>query len=396
MGDPDTAAGLRASAAQLWRSGHAADAIARMRQAIDREDSAPGTAAFLQLAGYYFHDLQFQRAVAVLMEAAERYPDDRSILMHLGGTLARANRSGEARLYLERLAALGPLDEHGCDALAMVMADTGDREQARLYGSQALRLKDEATASRRGTIALRAGNPASNRKVIAFTLFGSNPRYLRGALLNVLEARRLLPGWTCRFYVDETVDSALIAVLGEEGAQIVAAGHADGDRRRLLARRFLVNDDPQVGYFLVRDCDSVLGEREVGAIAEWVASAIPFHAIRDWYTHTDLMLAGLWGGIAGVYPDMAKAIADYEARAPLTSNWDQHFLRDMVWPSIRDSILVHDRLFSGHGVRPLAAPAAATDEHIGQNEFNGGKTRQAAPFAAFAERVPALGFAVRR
>ena len=34
-----------------------------------------------------------------------------------------------------------------------------------------------------------------SRNVIAFSLWGSNPRYLRGALTNATVARYLYPGW---------------------------------------------------------------------------------------------------------------------------------------------------------------------------------------------------------
>ena len=73
------------------------------------------------------------------------------------------------------------------------------------------------------------------------------------------------------------------------------------------SRRFLVSDDPDVGYFLVRDCDSVVSAREAAAVAKWLGSGLPFHAMRDYYTHTDPLLAGMWGGIAGVFPDIKSA-----------------------------------------------------------------------------------------
>ncbi|WP_162888112.1 tetratricopeptide repeat protein [Sphingomonas mesophila] len=284
---------------------------------------------------------------------------------------------------------------HACDALSMVLAATGDRECAAYYGSLALRLKDEATAAQRGTIPLNRPTAERARKVISFTLFGSQPRYLRGALLNLLSARRQLPDWTCRFYVDPSVDQNFLTVVEIEGAELVHCNEAGADRRMFLARRFLVNDDPSVDRFLVRDCDSVIGEREVAAVAEWLASGAPFHAIRDWHTHTDLMLAGLWGGIAGVFPNMQAHITRFAQNNAASSNWDQLFLREMIWPNIRDSIVVHDRLHEGHAVRPIPGTAPTGDDHIGQNEFVGGLTRQAHLFAPFARRIPALGFRVQ-
>ena len=55
------------------------------------------------------------------------------------------------------------------------------------------------------------------RRIIAFSLWGSNPRYLRGALHNALLAPSIFPDWTCRFYVDSSVDQALVAALRSLG-----------------------------------------------------------------------------------------------------------------------------------------------------------------------------------
>ena len=54
--------------------------------------------------------------------------------------------------------------------------------------------------------------------------------------------------------------------MAEEGAELVHDPSGDTDIRHLLCRRFLVSDDPDVGCFMVRDCDSVIGEREASAV----------------------------------------------------------------------------------------------------------------------------------
>src|SRR4030095_8667136 len=111
------------------------------------------------------------------------------------------------------------------------------------------------------------------------------------------------------------------------GAEVVFDERSGDDSRLLLTRRFLVNDDPDVGHFIIRDCDSVVSQREADAVAEWLASGLPFHSMRDWYTHTDVLLAGLWGGIARVFPDMSDRIEAFLDENPVNTNWDQLFLR---------------------------------------------------------------------
>ena len=49
--------------------------------------------------------------------------------------------------------------------------------------------------------------------------------------------------------------------------------------------------------------------------------------MRDWWTHTDLVLAGMWGGVAGVLPDLRTMFNKYRSRHAETPHWDQWFLR---------------------------------------------------------------------
>jgi hypothetical protein len=67
----------------------------------------------------------------------------------------------------------------------------------------------------------------------------------------------------------------------------------------------------------VRDADSVLNLRERLAVDDWLASGRWFHIMRDWWSHTDLVLAGMWGGVAGVLPPCA---ADGELSAQYHGN----------------------------------------------------------------------------
>ncbi len=207
----------------------------------------------------------------------------------------------------------------------------------------------------------------------------------------MLAARTIYPGWTCRFYADDSVDPDLLEVLAEEGADVVMDKSGNDDVRWRLSRRFLVSDDPHVGYFMCRDADSAVNAREQAAVQEWIASALPFHALRDWYTHTDPILAGLWDGIAGVFPDMGGTLDRFLVTQPMNTNWDQFFLRDRVWPAIRDDCLVHDRCFGSHAARPFPTPAPPGREHVGQNEFASDQVAQATLLLPYKDRVPALG-----
>ena len=378
-------------AATLWTSGERDAATRLCLKALDA-NAEPDADSYIQPAYYLFQLDRFDVATAVLEQALKKFPDHPMILLSLGSSYCRQHKDRPAIPLIERFLALGFSDARAYDALAMSCSGIGDTVRARKFGTRSLDEKDIQSRDCQGTPPLRpAGDVASRRKIISFSLFGQHPRYLRGALQNVLAARQHYPDWTCRFVVDDSVDATFVSVLAEEGAEIVHDLSNDTDVRHRLTRRFLVSDDPEIGYFLVRDCDSVVNPREAAAVAEWLDSGQPFHAMRDFYTHTDLLLAGLWGGIAGVFPDMTGAIAGYKESTSFNSNWDQFFLRDRVWPAIRDHILVHDRLFESHRARPFPTATPDGDLHVGQNEYVTDKAAQAEALAAYAERIPALG-----
>ena len=228
--------------------------------------------------------------------------------------------------------------------------------------------------------------------MIAFSIWGSNPRYLRGALRNALLIPDLYPGWQARFHLDTTVPLEFKELLQSLGAE-VRLMHAGQTMRQKLCWRFQVANDPAVGRFLVRDCDSVVNQREVAAVQQWLASERWFHVMRDWWSHTDPILAGLWGGVAGVLPDLTALLSTYRPPAKETANVDQWFLRDLLWGSIRPLALVHDRCFRNEGSVPWPDPDPVGNRHVGQNEFGAQRPQQAAWLRAWIRRTPCLQLA---
>jgi len=106
------------------------------------------------------------------------------------------------------------------------------------------------------------------KKIISFSLYGNKPNFQVGAVVNVLEAKRLYPDWKCRFYTtDNDTICKQLEYLGAEIARMddhwMNQGYSYGS-----LWRFLAVDDVDVCIF--RDTDSVVNERELGAVNEWL------------------------------------------------------------------------------------------------------------------------------
>ncbi|MGJ7505102.1 tetratricopeptide repeat protein [Variovorax sp. ZT5P49] len=248
------------------------------------------------------------------------------------------------------------------DGLAEAAGQLGKRDEVRKFGSMSLRLKLQEAASEAAAARVDAPAPRRfdernrHRNVIAFSLFGSDPRYCEMALLNVRAAREFFPAWTCRFYVDDSVPADVCGRLLREGASVVDVRSIGGLDLPGTMWRFLALDDPGVDRVQFRDADSLLSTRDQAAVRAWCASDRWFHVMRDYHSHTELMLAGMWGACAGIFWDMAGDMRAYLKSRPFSARYaDQHFLRHRVWKVAERSMLAHDEWFDLPGNQPFPA-----------------------------------------
>lgn len=180
------------------------------------------------------------------------------------------------------------------------------------------------------------------RNIISFSLFGRQPRYCETAVINASLATVLYPEWTCRFYVDSSVPEHVLSRLTHYQAQIVMMDDNDNKLSGLFWR-FLVVNDPNVDCFMVRDCDSLMSHKEQAAVQEWLDSGQFFHIMRDAIEHSELILAGMWGGYTGAFDDILEKIQIFQKESKITNKTvDQQFLRHYIYPTVAQSVLIHD------------------------------------------------------
>ena len=375
-----------------WRAGQRASAINAVLAALNQAGSPAPDALVLQLAYYVFLIGDPAGAAGFLRRQWADRPVNAEVLLNLVVCLSRSGQVDEALARAQEFQARFPDDAVLHDALCSILSRLGRFDEARREGTQALVLKHAAAGPPPQGWGLPQGHTAASwvgqpgkQPVIAFSLWGANPRYLHGALHNLLAARQHYPGWTLRFYVDDTVPVAWQQQITRLQGQVVQQAPGQSTLQR-LAWRFQVANDPQVGYFLVRDVDSVLSARERRAVDAFMASGSWFHVMRDWWTHTDLMLAGMWGGVAGVLPDMKTLLRAYRPATMETPNIDQWFLRDVVWPYVAPHCLMHDRCFGMPGAQPWPDPDPPGQTHVGQDEHG---ARPAAQLALITPYLPA-------
>lgn len=167
---------------------------------------------------------------------------------------------------------------------------------------------------------------------IAFTLFGDDPKYHVGFLRNLDLARKWYSGWTVYLWTSH-VDLGFKIRTVTKGAVI---RYREGGCKHW---RLEVIFEPGVDLFLIRDCDSRICQREALAVREWMASGLDFHVMRDHPDHATPIMAGMWGGRAKALPEFEEL---YRELAPAGVFSDQVWLREKIWPIIKDRTLQHD------------------------------------------------------
>jgi tetratricopeptide (TPR) repeat protein len=363
---------LRDAALKHYKAGRFAEAVQLQVQVVnaigglnpDSVDDQKRLAAFLFALGDH------KSTAAVMGQVVKLAPDDAESLTNHAVALSRIGQHEAAVQSLRRCVELAPDAPNTRDALAAACYRLKRFDEARQHGERALELKDAAAARRKayplpGALASFSSDDPS-RNIISFSLWGDGRKYCDGAVANAEAASSLYPGWTCRFYLDETVPGPVRDKLAEAGAQVqmmTRKSPFDG-----LFWRFLPINDGHTRHFLVRDADSVINAREKAAVDDWLASGKAFHVMRDWWTHTEVMLAGLWGGVGGVLPPLTTLLQDF--KSPSLANWhlDQWFLREMVWPTARQSCVIHDSRFRTLGAQdfPTGSDLPA-GHHVGQD-----------------------------
>lgn len=181
------------------------------------------------------------------------------------------------------------------------------------------------------------------KKVISFSLYGNLPKYNIGAIRNSELYTKFFPEWEMWVYYNDSVPQETLDTLNQNGVKLINTKVEEGPRNALW--RFLPAEDDSVDYFISRDCDSRLFERDVIAVNNWIESDKPFHIIREHpWGHTWVISAGMWGCVGGFIENIRESMTEYFQ----TSKWsdvrevDQWFLKECIYPIVKDHAFITD------------------------------------------------------
>lgn len=178
------------------------------------------------------------------------------------------------------------------------------------------------------------------KRVVSFSLYGNIPLYTTGAIENAELVHSIYPGWTARFYVDDTVSPDILSALTTRGAEVVHVSAPSLGPHYGRCWRAWIAAEQGVERFIVRDTDSRLNTREKAAVDAWMSSNKTFHLMRDSRFHTSRVLGGMWGGLGGTIPAI-RTLTDTWGKYSRQGHNDQ-FMSESVFPLMRDDYICHD------------------------------------------------------
>lgn len=182
------------------------------------------------------------------------------------------------------------------------------------------------------------------KKVISFSIFGNQLKYLSGIEENIFLAHLFYPGWFIYIYYNWTVPGKFLKRLQlKQDVKLI-----DMSKENLpgMFWRFLPYDDFEVELYIVRDLDSRITNREAVAVFEWVNSSKDLHIMRDHPFHTELIMGGMWGLKRSKLFSMQFEIYRYLKKKnhefDLFERYsDQAFLGRVIYPMFILSKMVH-------------------------------------------------------
>ena len=166
------------------------------------------------------------------------------------------------------------------------------------------------------------------KKIISFSLWGNDPKYVQGIIKNIELIPKIYPGWESIVYIGSSVKSEQVKNLN---TRICYVDENTTIYRHGAYWRFLPIFEENDSYIIFRDADSRISMRESEEVRKWIDSGLLVHNIKDHPNHHHFpIMAGMWGIRTGVISISLKDMIMWANKVYYLS--DQHWLSACVYP----------------------------------------------------------------
>jgi hypothetical protein len=178
--------------------------------------------------------------------------------------------------------------------------------------------------------------------LVSFSLYGTAPKYMVGALRNAELIQDFGSEWQSVFYLGAEIPIDVETALQTHGAvtrRWDPTWHKNG-----MFWRFRAVQEFNYDFVIFRDVDSRISDREIVALKQWFKSGKLLHIMRDHPHHNALRLGGMWG----LTSDSTRLEIDWGSATKygVQHGQDQFFLEKEVYPILKKTMHVNDDFFS--------------------------------------------------
>ena len=171
-------------------------------------------------------------------------------------------------------------------------------------------------------------------KLLTMSVWGDDPRYIIGARQQTRLASQFYPDFTVRIYTDDAEKFKVL--LPWYDVEIHERQDSNG-----VFWRFEPMFESENNIVLVRDSDGRITKREARAVNEWLDSDKTFHTFRDHESHLEYPIIACAFGYKGKLPKQQLDEMLAIKNQPFYYTNDQVYLRDSVWPIVKDNSMIH-------------------------------------------------------
>ena len=188
-------------------------------------------------------------------------------------------------------------------------------------------------------------------KVISFCLYGNKDLYCLGLIENIDIINKKYNDWKIYVYYSNIPDNILNILRNKSNTYLFECTN-QGYKWEGMFWRFYPIENKDIDYFLSRDADSRISDREINLVNEWILSGKSFHIIRDHPFHKIEILGGTFGVNVKKFKVLCinydfKNINYYKEQYYNIYNkdierWpDQDFLQKIIYPIIKYDNITH-------------------------------------------------------
>jgi hypothetical protein len=171
-------------------------------------------------------------------------------------------------------------------------------------------------------------------KYLTMSVWGNDKRYIEGAKQQIRLSNEFYPDFTVKLYADNIEHYQYMKTW--YNLELVERKDDNG-----VFWRFEPLFESKDNIVIVRDSDGRITHREVKAVNEWLNSDKKFHTFRDHEAHFEFPIIACAFGYKGKLPNSLLDTMKQFKQQPFYYTNDQVYLRDYVWPYVKDNVIVH-------------------------------------------------------